>query len=498
MRAGDAGGTPLRTRTGAVLLWALCALWAAIPQTVNAGSAAGGEDCRVCSADPGWKSLVSSSWADSDGEKGHTACWVAQFVACDEGGSAATGDCWLEKITGMLVEAMQSVVVVFSQAVGEHLMVLFVAVVMLAWLIQSGRAFIMQAGWNDVIMRLVMIGVVMGLATWLMKGGSIQIWQITGTVASAGLEVGLHIRETASAQAAASAGGGNAAAVSEALACSPISASGEVGWARVQEGMGELMREMLDVAAIIIGTGVSFLPDLKTLFKGFISLVLDTLHLQFKQWIELVRLLITYLLVKGGIGIIIGYAVVLVEAVVIAGLSIALLPVTIWLALFRSTRDSLVYCVGSLIYVMVVLMAAGVTVMIARLSVGIGMRIAVRMIENDQYWIDSGRNPEAYGCLSQTQLLSKPFDMYGDFEHHLCLMMVPEWNGMYASAISMTGGNGVTMWLPSFIALFASAAVAGAVLGYTQTVAGELSGHSRSAGAAQAVMSAAASVVGKK
>ena len=477
-RAREGGGAG---RGAARRGWAAAAagLGAVLLALAWAGPAAaqGGASCDVCKNAIEITELFTAVTDASAATRGHYACTVARWLACDEGGL-----CWISNLMEYLLRGIEAVVMRVPQLIGEYISIMFMAAILLIMTLQWGYAFVAQAGWNDAVERLVVTAAVAVVAVWLQTGGTEAVWRLAGVTNAATVSIGLGIREATTEAAVfkdATAGG---TGMRRTVGCEEIDvADKELGWPQAREGIRGLVRDVSDVAAIAVGVGLTFLPDLRAFFSGLTEISMETLHQLGNVVFEAGRVLVAYILIRMALGIFVAYVGALVEGLVIAGIAIALLPIVIWMVLWKATREGVMWCLGSIMYCAMLLLAAGITVMIARLAVAVGMNVLAKMSWNKDY---VGVDIVNYGCVADPTTQLKGVDLYRDFSQHVCAVSLPLRGGEYASALSGPMLENMAHWLPGFIMVMAGLTLATAVLNYTKTAAGEITGQARTLGSA--------------
>ena len=482
------------------------ALGAAAAALLLLGAGEAAASCQVCSDERVFWSLWNSQVGDGSAEsenrqyRGHWACSTARILSCDQQSS----HCWLDEIISTTVVATQALLEAVPPLVacggtskadcsggaglGGPITAAFLAAILITLTIRSAKAFLTsepQTGMLTTITLLIVLVVVVAL---LGRGAAEDLWRMAGVVVAFASDVGLQIRD----------GVGQTSPAAEGCPIATVADPREAGWPQAMAGMEGLVREMLDVAAIMVGVGMSFIPDLHSVIGGGMwSAVWKLLsQREFGFVVELLRLPIAIFIILYGLRIIASYAILILDAVVTLGVAVALSPVAVWLAFWKGTRGALGWCAGSLLYTGVLFVAAGVTVAAAKLIMTLGLRTFMALAYNRDYataWPGAGWTKAGQCYATPEGFRGAPLNLYQDFAHHLCLISAPVHEGsQYGSWLVMDAAQAFTHWLPGALVLLASGAVTVAVLRYTQSAATEISGRSMQTGAVEAAGGASA------
>ena len=452
------------------------------------------DECAICpmgSPGSGWWSTQMSSKAHGP-YSGGWSCRMARLVACEGKG---TGDrCWVDFISGGVMSATEAVVKAMpkiltcgqvdcpSGGIGGPIAIAFIAAIMLTMVIRMGHAMTTAQPWTGHLQLILGAAVIMAIAIAMSLGLVEQIWSVVGQAVALGGEVGLAFREVGQTSLATKA-------------CGLGTPSGADSWGRVEEILKGMTMDMLDLAGVMVGVGVSFVPDLRNLFGGAVKFAWSMFtSADLGIILQITRFLIAMALIMYGVRMIAGFVVVLLEGVVMTGFAMALLPIGVWLAFWKGMRGALFHILGTILYTALLYAAAGITLTIGRLTMAVGMRIFVNSTAVDGYPVAQMNGLVGTGagkCQGYANMVriddGTPLDVYKDFNHHLCLLSAPPGpdTAKYASKLIVDPEFSVMTWLPAAVILLAAGAVTVAVLKYTRVAATEVSGRSLSAAATQ-------------
>ena len=437
-------------------------------------------------------------------EIGHFACYAARVIACDNAvAGTLAGGCWIQKILETVGAAAKTVVTVVPRVLAcaqttpcttgdlsGPLAIVMIALILLTVTIRAGEAFTKGEPWRGALPTMVTVMLVIAASVALQGDLIKDAWQLTGVALSMGAAMGVELRDVAASGFATPPAGGG-------IACETLATTTPVGWELLIEILVLLAREALDVVAVMVGIGLSFIPDLSGILATLMKMVKDLFTLKIETLLEIARVVIVVIIVGQGLHLGTRFLLLLLEAVIEMSLAIALLPIAVWMMMWSRTRTVIKYVGTEVLYGAIVLAAAGLLLTVARAVMALGLRGFVSNIENT-HWGLLTADAVSRGCYSNwVRGSSRPLDLYGDFSHHLCLLTLGPHevsiNGadvtVYGSYLVGSITEGIGQWLPAVIMLVAAAAIATAIVGYAKVAAVELTGRQSSSGVAEVVAS---------
>ena len=466
------------------------------------------------------------------------ACKAAKDISCD----MDDGKCWAGPILGRVIEQAGDVAnqtprllacgQIKSCDTMSPLMWIFLTAAALTLVVDAGRALVTHySRWTDVTARGLKIGIVTAILLWAQtasvertEGLGPTMWQWTGNaVAMGGMigrQIGVGIQD--------SAGGGSSESsarcssiIKEAdwvgVAGSPrvekANIRGLTSWSGVARVSDIAISEAADMGAILTGVAITLIPSFSHTAAIYAKMAASMVTFDFSAMMEILRVMFAVTLAGTAITIMLSVAFMILEAVVIAGITVGLLPIIATMWIWEQTRSASKQALAALLYAVTSLTVLGVTLEITYLAVERSIGLFTAMMIDPYYpaataaselrkcGLDSGA-VTFRGSAGNRKAKVTTASMYDAYKVYLCLhkaepttvkindvevakrkkenqfayKAAPEGESVYIVAPTRVTSE-VVGWLPALIILVGAGVIANAVMRYASAGASELSGY---------------------
>ena len=410
------------------------------------------------------------------------ACQVARIITCDDQSDA----CWIAHITDLVLRTSDAAVAIIpSHLVCQNgqcpnapslLFGVFMIAMAITLMVSAARSWTQPDSLLQWPMTLLRSIIAIGIAYVLGFGFAYDLWNLSGRIVSIGALTGQALNFT-SAQTT--------------LCNVPQIQASAGGWPTVTAILDSMVRNIIDLAGVLIGIGISILPGPGAAVQVPTEMLINAVTLNFDMeiFLGLLRFLFAFTLMGAAVSFIIIFLFALYEAIILLALTLALSPLIAWLWNWRALRSSAYAALNAVLYASIVFATANITLQISYVIIELSLAQFAIQIKNPNY------TPLALDPYAPyvTCLLPRSPSLYHSYEYYLCLNDLPQQSGEYATLID----NNISQWLPAILLIIATAIIASAVLRYASAAASELTGHKQAHSTAAKLSSQIRSKIGQ-
>ena len=496
-------------------------------------SAKAGDECSICDLPDKRPDVekIGETVINTPALLAYESCRAAKTISCDGVGE---GECWVNPVLGAVVtQAKQAATrlpkLLSCGTMAENcpgispLIWIFLSAAALTLVVDAGRALVSHySRWTDVMTRAMKIAIVTIVIVWAgtakyssREGLGPTMWQWTGNaVAMGGLigrYIGIGIQENANPSGTKSSARCSSLVDSKTWA-GPHSQSATTleSWKGVLRVSDVSISEAADMGAILTGVAITLVPNFTETAGAIAKTVGSIVTFDFRSMMEILRVMFAVTLAGTAITIILTVAFMILEAVVIAGITIGLLPIIACMWMWEQTKSASKQALAALMYAVMSLTVLGVTLEVTYLAVERTVSLFTSMTL-DPHYPQANVVSALSACDIRIDAVEFPSDgtpqvnaqsMYEAYKVYLCLHEAPpaevtitdletsqgkkenqvpyemsgEEENVYIVPASRVGGE-IIGWLPAFIILVGAGVIANAVMRYASAGASELSGY---------------------
>ena len=436
---------------------------------------AGGADAQI--PPPG--ECTVCSYAENDTNTmtrlASRACRYAKQISCED-----RDDCWSANLTDLavktnavLVSTMPSWIACGASECKGPLFrpgIIIIALFTLAAifvLIATLRVLLAIDPWHGLIMQYVRIALAYLIIAALGTGFAEQLWSAAGLIIAIGANVGARLTELTEHATI--------------IGCHrPASAA--LAWDTVQLTIQFFVRELFDMAAIIIGIASTLLPHFEWFGTKLVSKqIWNTATFDPAALFEVLRMLFTFTLATTTMMMATGFIITIFESLITLGIGLGLSPITAFLAMYRPTRGAAFQALAAVLHATLVLLLSGLCLAIGAVLLDFSL---------DMFYDDVIASPE---IIAQASATGAPCPLADVRE-----LGLRQTFNQYVHLIGCSTDNLATVtvqdnfsnWLPGLLLLIVATTTTAAILRYSGAIATELTQYQTpTTGTAQAVQS---------
>ena len=423
-------------------------------------------------------------------------CKAGQRLACDD---SANHPCWITPILGTITTTN----VVIAESLPKRLVckqgtncepspliIVFGAAAIITIMVVAGRSMIAGEVATEIPLLLTRLAGVSAVTLALQAepglSGALMSWigNLAAWAGGAGAE--LYTRTTGILPSLTD-GGTNAQSP-----CDTITIGAGTPWEKTMSVMTQMVEQVIDIAAMLVGIGLSIIPGLVDIAKTWGTMMMGIWSADLAIIMEILRFVFAATIAGASIALIVRFTFMLVEASLGVAIAVGLSPIIAWLWFWPGMRSGIGFLVGAAAYAALALMTGAITLGIAKMVIGSGMDHWTKTMVNTAH-------PGYARCLKDAkdgngETVSA---LVEDYRLYQCMRSEPK-------AKSATTGNDkddkddkntdthdfgtllekgkVSQWLPPLIIMVIAVVSLQAILGYAKAAAAELSGYSAPGG----------------
>ena len=430
-----------------------------------------------------------------------SACELANSLACHRG--QGVNGCWSTAILGGLMNSaggsgsvLEGIVDKTASLIGcgsanctrstgqlasGPILTPLLAIFALVLLIMAGRALIDREKLGKIPIFLGTVTLAIIANSFIVYEGRNQLWEFTGHVANLGGVVGLAFSE-ATADAGTSTTRARITVASQCVETPPDAAFDTPGiiatgglasassWSDAHKAIDALTRQATEITATYVGVGRLLLGGWRELMStttaplGAVKGILSGQYSDITELAQVTRYMFAMILIMGGLTIIVNVAVLTIEAVLSTTIYVALLPLSVYLGVFRAARSPLRSTAMAVINLAMTLAILGITVAMGGAILGLSLEMFASMLQPKPQDVE----PLQIHLCGADAAIGALREAFTNLIHRVgCLS-----KGRYTATVLHEKAG---LWLLPTIMFCAAAMTTGAIIKFTASLAAELS-----------------------
>ena len=340
------------------------------------------------------------------------------------------------------------------------------AIFALVLLVMAGRALIDREKLGKIPVFLATVTLAIIANSFIVYDGRNQLWEFTGHIANLGGVIGLAFSK-ATAKAGTTTTNSGIITASQCVDMPGHTSGGS--WSDAHRTIDALTRQATEITATYVGVGRLLLGgwrqlmDTTTAPLGALRGILSGQYSDLTELAQVTRYMFAMILIMGGLTIIVNVAVLSIEAVLSTTIYVALLPLTVYLGVFRAARSGLRSTAMAIINLAMTLAILGITVAMGGAILGLALEMFASMLKPEPEDVE----PLRIHLCGADAAVGTLREAFAKLIHRVgCL------NDKYTATVLHEKAG---LWLLPTIMFCAAAMTTGAIIKFTASLAAELS-----------------------